>query len=1433
MIKKEINFSDLVDFFRKNDVPTFDEEIDKFGGYFITAARIAAVIIAPDPVSKITVFCAGIDAASLRASKLFDWLPDKFKYKDREKFAIDRYEICSYANFILLQIAIKNGVKEIIMPQLQSILGRLDWSDEEKKQLKIKCEDADKEFYKVSVPTFSCVSNEDIHSYSLRVIDLIISTLYQLDEERKGGTISIKKIELSKLKEQYCENVTRLYQTFLINFSSEFTEFALWADINYKAKIIKELKEATSTSTGELNKFNEKFTSITEKLIARIEELRDNSFIPESGFPSFIETYKKMFIFQEQPLLMAMHGKIIDNIKAHQNYILNELDNPLSKNTDVEQIVYPLNKDIYISQSFEAITYKKKEHRRVFLTKKKLSEQVNSVETGENIGNYLLKTLVDPNYASKPIILLGNPGAGKSMLSRMFAGLLCDTNDFIPFLIKLRSVASSSGNISEHISKGLSNTIANVSDVNWIEWAKEFKNRIPVIIMDGFDELMQTSNRELNGYVDAIREFQEKALNSGICARIILTSRISVMQDVFIPEHTKIIKLDSFDPKRRNLWIQKWNDVQIKPKHRFAIPKNDKIELLAEEPLILFMLAVYDFENNELQNMASDKSFNQSKLYDSLLERFIKRQLEKDPSFKDLGKFEKDKEKEMFMLRLGMIALMMFLNDTTSRDTQKLLEEMSAFGINKSCIPVGNILGGFFFIHENQSKTEGDVDKFNYEFLHKTFGEFLAADFILRVAKKQYERMIENNQELIAKKETFNFCFGYNWLHKHNNIQNFLFEHAKQIVKPDSTESKFIINTIIRNDLSELFEKGHHAFPVTDIRLLEKKTVIEHLGIYSQNIIFLWMAIVNDKYPIKFEIFDVYENIGEAVNEPKYESQDRDEINKNKLLWKRLTKLWTLVGNYSAAAKLTEWVNVNENGSSIELRKIKGKVIHNFSDSANVGCNDFELLLSYFDNEYKFLDKQNTLNIISGIITKKTELFSLAVDVVLHRFHDLYSEEGLKLFEWFFQLQRELNKKQQVLFVRKTGMLKWQIDSADFAYIISNIPKEMPLLFNENIQAITEYFKILVEIKSHFPFYEVFNPEFLDDTLYKFSRELGRIESDNPLSMLEYIRLLNEISKIYPFKQKVKIDFLEESLHRLNKDMRHFVRENTYAVFEYLRLVNELSQSYPIRKIYPEFLDEAIHILSRDAINLVKYNPHAILEYLKLLSDLKEHFPINERFPQDFFIESLRYITKEWEVVFRDNHLNFLEYLKILSEFGKKFSMSDYIPYDLIREAFHRLPKDMFQIISDNPKEAQVYLEVIKQYYITYLKSNDRFTKNIFDEPLFRFSKEMDKEFSINPQTFLIYLELILISYEYGQNTLEQHIIERLIDLIRQYKKDYPYEIIIKTLVLLAKYHAPSFLIEKLLEQSPKFRHLFNNSLDLALQVLEATEELNDYERYN
>ena len=66
MLRKDINLSEVLEYYKKNKIASFDEEIDQYGGYFITAGRIAAVILAPTPLLAITNFCAGIDATWIR-----------------------------------------------------------------------------------------------------------------------------------------------------------------------------------------------------------------------------------------------------------------------------------------------------------------------------------------------------------------------------------------------------------------------------------------------------------------------------------------------------------------------------------------------------------------------------------------------------------------------------------------------------------------------------------------------------------------------------------------------------------------------------------------------------------------------------------------------------------------------------------------------------------------------------------------------------------------------------------------------------------------------------------------------------------------------------------------------------------------------------------------------------------------------------------------------------------------------------------------------------------------------------------------------------------------------------------------------------------------------------------------------------------------------
>src|SRR5690606_25174459 len=137
----------------------------------------------------------------------------------------------------------------------------------------------------------------------------------------------------------------------------------------------------------------------------------------------------------------------------------------------------------------------------------------------------------------------------------------------------------------------------------------------------------------------------------------------------------------------------------------------------------------------------------------------------------------------------------------------KLKEELEVFGLYESNIQSKNVLGDFFFIHDNKSTTEGDSENLNFEFLHKTFGEFLAADFLLRIAFKQTQR----SREKIFQHYIFKLCYGYNWLSKHENIQNFLFEYAEQY-KSENKSIVNIIDDIIKPDLEALFKDGNLEF---------------------------------------------------------------------------------------------------------------------------------------------------------------------------------------------------------------------------------------------------------------------------------------------------------------------------------------------------------------------------------------------------------------------------------------------------------------------------------------------------------------------------------------------------------------------------------------------------------------------------------------------
>jgi|GEM_PF-2103702 len=985
--------------------------IDETGEIFVLASTLLSLIIAPNPVSAIAAFGLGTDILAFRFSKFFNWIPEKLNYwnKGREDIVVERYEKAMLVNMMIFHIAIQHGIKKVMPTHIKDYtkaIKKLSKSnafnlEENSDRLEKEGKRIDDKVRKLTLE-FNENQRQCITSYIRAICMPLISEIVDKKGNIKSVTRGLKNEQKEEVLNEIMEEVLIHYNSFLIHLSNEFPEFASWVDLSYKEQILKgqeqlfkqlsdsklkypELENIEKRVKSSVIEIQEEFIGKIKSSVKEIERLRDYSFEKSFGFEKLLQ--EQSFISRKIDNLASLYKQEkYSNIEAHHNQISRKLEEKLVDNEDIENIIYPKNEDIFVPQSYKAISYHRGNHQKQILLDRFWDE--GNIKSGQNVGKFIMSELISPNNSFKPIIILGNPGAGKSMLSSILSARLCDSPDFVPFFIRLRDVVLSDTNPKNHINEGIQNTLEGNINVDWISWAKEFKTRIPVIVLDGFDELLRASQAEINNYVSKLQELLINTYKDyKISARIILTSRLTVMQDVDIPNETTIIHLDSFDEKRQNQWIEQWNSFQTKSNFAdFLIPNNPSIKELAKEPLLLFMLAVYDFENSALQKDLVAEDFNQSMLYDKLFNKFTLRQLDKDPKYAELGNNKKSRLTKQYRLRLGAISTLMFLNDVDHKETQRLIEELTSFGIGGVDAEPNLVFKGFFFVHKDKSTEVSGFQSYTFEFIHKSFGEFLAADFLIRVLLERFED--ENELEELSNVDTLRFCWGYNWLNKHYNTTRFLFEHTENLISKNTIFKNGIVR-IIKTELKQIFGTKINLFPVSDFNLLNSKPVIEHLAIYSQNLILLWVAI-NKLEAFPFSLFGIEEH--DLVEEFKYDGQDRTEVNKNKIFWKKITKLWELIGNKYTIAKLKEWVSIYEEQENIFLKHRKNELEHNFSDSAEIACNDYDLLLS-------FSDYPKSIDVLYRIAKEKKEFRATCLKILNDKFDIFFRKDESRLLK--------------------------------------------------------------------------------------------------------------------------------------------------------------------------------------------------------------------------------------------------------------------------------------------------------------------------------------------------------------------------------------------------------------------------------------------------
>ncbi|WP_159033078.1 hypothetical protein [Streptomyces fodineus] len=340
-----------------------------------------------------------------------------------------------------------------------------------------------------------------------------------------------------------------------------------------------------------------------------------------------------------------------------------------------------------------------------------------------------------------PLVVLGHPGAGKSLLTKLLTARL-PVGEFRPLRVELRHTPAEL-DIQAQLEHALKRTTGR--EVGWPNWSEAEKGPVPVVLLDGFDELLQAGAQKLGtarpwGYLREVEDFQRREARQGRPLIVIVTSRTVVADRAEIPSASQVLRLEPFGEPEIERWLTVWNTTNADyfERHRL-LPLTPEVLLphrdLAAQPLLLLMLALYDAAGNALR-LLENEGISSTELYDRLLGEFVGRQVAKEGP---LPPAETAAAVDRELHRLSVIALSMF-----HRGAQAISGEQADRDLRALVAPddsSGLLFGRFFFVHEALAVVTEERLR-SYEFMHATFGEHLAARLIDRALRRLVEGLM-------------------------------------------------------------------------------------------------------------------------------------------------------------------------------------------------------------------------------------------------------------------------------------------------------------------------------------------------------------------------------------------------------------------------------------------------------------------------------------------------------------------------------------------------------------------------------------------------------------------------------------------------------------------------------------------------------------------
>jgi hypothetical protein len=554
-----------------------------------------------------------------------------------------------------------------------------------------------------------------------------------------------------------------IYESEYLGMAVDFPQFFVWSvlrDQREKDALIRALGKSVSTDIGAVGAdLRTQFELVASALMSMDLGLARLAAAVREIPPTAEWSPRR---FDLGPVAEALHRMYEDEIGKPV------IDDRFEVDKGRPRLVYPRKADCYVPQAYRLARYT---DETVHLERE---DEWRNRPFHDDLGPFVMRHLESPYSVETPLLILGHPGSGKSLLTEVIAARLAYPQ-YTTVRVELRDVNPDleiEAQIEAQIRKDTGRK------VDWVEFAQNLSMSPPVVILDGYDELLQATGKLFTDYLLRVEKFQHREALNSRPVRVIVTSRMTLIDKAVVPPGTTIVRLAEFDEERRAAWTAVWNarnqayfaQSETRP---FALPANHRIIELAEQPLLLLMLAIYDAIGNQL---SARPDIDRTQLYHELLTRFIVRELSKGAegaAFAGLPKAERQAEIDRELDHLGVAAVGMFNRQDVKIRRDDLNRDLHYFKAERGPAADGArrmsradlLLGSFFFVHESRSRLPGESAEADagpvapafppdhrsrdrvseawarpvagpaaFEFLHNTFGEFLAADFILRRA---------------------------------------------------------------------------------------------------------------------------------------------------------------------------------------------------------------------------------------------------------------------------------------------------------------------------------------------------------------------------------------------------------------------------------------------------------------------------------------------------------------------------------------------------------------------------------------------------------------------------------------------------------------------------------------------------------------------------